>query len=123
METKTQINPIDLGEALFKQMLNVANTRYYKGIKKFACEIAKFIMRYYGPEESAKLVQNLHKTKMYISHIYDNLPHMRKYSITIEYNDDKINFLITEKRKNDKWVITNVFPLIVVSRVPDLTSD
>ena len=113
--------PIDLGKALFTQMLNVAKTQYYTNIEKFSREIAKFLMRYYGPEEFAKLVQNLHKSKMYISYIYDDLPQMRKYSITIIYNDDKISFLITEERKDDKWVITNVFPISVLSRVPDLT--
>jgi hypothetical protein len=121
LEGYSEIIPLDLGKTLFTQMLNVTMTRYYTNVEKFSHDIAASLIKYYGLKGFVKLIQSIDKSKMYISHIYDNLPYLRKYDITLEYNDDRINFFITEERKNDKWVVTDVIVRSILSPIADLT--
>jgi hypothetical protein len=112
---------IELGKALFNKMLDVTYTKHYTDIDRFSREIVGFLLRFYKPKELENLVNNIDKSKMYVSYIYDRDPYMFKYAITIEYGHDKITFIITEEKIRDEWIITNVFAGSVLSPIADLT--
>ena len=112
---------IELGKALFNKMLDVTYTKRYTDIERFSREIVSFLLRFYKPRELEKLVNNIDKSKMYVSYIYDKDPYVFKYEITMEYGHDKIKLIITEEKIHDEWVITNVFAGSVLSPIADLT--
>jgi hypothetical protein len=119
--------PIRLGRKIFWRLLDVTYTKHFTDAEEFALPIAEFLVRFYGIDGLVKLVESLSRDKMYVSRIYDehgapDRP-MRKYEITINYNNDKIRFLVTEEKLDNRWVVTNITPLVVLSSVADLTPD
>jgi hypothetical protein len=121
IEGYNDVVPLDLGKALFYQMLDVAHAKHFTDVEKFSHIITSFLIRFYKVEEMETLVKTIDKSKIYISRVYEDCCGTRKYEMTINYNDDKIKFLITEKKLNGRWVIVDVAPLAVLSSVADLT--
>ena len=121
----SEIIPIEIGKTLFTYIVDASMAKTYTDIEKFAYKITRSLVRYYGFEGLVKLVQNIDKNKIYISRIYDEYEDengkVRKYEITVEYNEDKIKFYLTEEKKKDDWTITNVMVGSILSPIVDLT--
>jgi len=127
LEGYRDVFPITLGRSVFYRMLDVTYTKHFTDAEEFARPIAEFLLRFYGIDGLVKLAESLSKDKMRISYIYDERGGLdgrtRKYEITITHGSDEIKFLITEEKHDDRWVITNVTPLVVLSPIADLTPD
>ena len=108
---------VELGKTLLTHILNVISTKQYMDIEKVAYEIANVLAGYYGLEGFAKLVQNVDRGKMHISHVHEKLPHLWKYYVTMPYGNDIIRFLVTEERKNDEWVVTDVTVISILTPI------
>lgn len=121
LEGYSNIIPLNLGKALFYQMLDVALTKHFTNAEKFSREIVGFLIRFYKIEELETLAKTIDKSKIYISQIYEDCCSVRKYEITMEYNNNKIRFIITEEKKDDRWIITNITGISAVSPIADLT--
>jgi hypothetical protein len=127
LEGYRDVVPIRLGRHIFWRLLDVTYTKHFTDADEFALPIAEFLVRFYGIDGLVKLAESISKDKVYISRIYDEYSGsdrpMRKYEITINYNDDKIRFLVTEEKLDGRWVVTNITPLAVLSPIADLTPD
>jgi len=108
---------VELGKTLLTHILNVTFTKPYMDIEKVAYEIANVLAGYYGLEEFAKLVQNINRNKMRISHTHERLPYLWKYYVTMQYGNDIIRFLITEERKDDEWVVTDITVISILTPI------
>jgi hypothetical protein len=108
---------VELGKTLLTHILNITFTKPYMDIEKVAYEIADALIKYYGPEEFAKLVQNVNRNKMRISHVHERLPYLWKYYVTMQYGNDVIRFLITEERKDDEWVVTDITVISILTPI------
>jgi hypothetical protein len=117
--------PVRLGRKIFWRLLDVTYTKHFTDVEEFALPIVEFLVRVYGIDGLVKLAESLSKDKMRISHIYDEREDsdkpVRRYEVTVNYNGDKIKFLITEEKLDGRWVITSVAPIAVLSSVADLT--
>jgi hypothetical protein len=108
---------VELGKTLLTHILNVTSTKPYMDIEKVAYEIADVLIKYYGPEGFAKLVQNVDRSKMHISHVHERLPYLWKYYVTMPYGNDIIRFLVTEERKDDEWVVTDITVISILTPI------
>jgi len=117
----SDIIPMEIGKNLLTHIVETSMAKTYTDIEMLTYKIVRPLIRYYGIEGFVKLVQNVSKDKMYISYIYDKLDNMRKYEITVEYNSDKIKFLITEEKGEKDWIITDIMMISVLSPIADLT--
>jgi tRNA(Ser,Leu) C12 N-acetylase TAN1 len=121
----SEIIPIEIGKTIFTYIVNTSMAKTYTNIEKFAYAITSSLVRYYGFEGLVKLIKNIDMNKIYISRIYDEYEDengkVRKYEITVEYNEDKIRFYLTEEKKKDNWIITNVMVGSILSPIADLT--
>jgi hypothetical protein len=117
--------PIRLGREIFWRLLDVTHAKHFTDADEFALSIAEFLVRFYGIDGLVKLAESISKDKVHVSRIYDEHSgpdrSMRRYEITINYNDDKIRFLVTEEKLDGHWVVTNITPLAVLSPIADLT--
>jgi hypothetical protein len=117
MGARPKLELVELGKTLLTHILNVTFTKPYMEIEKVAYEIANILAGYYGPEGFAKLVQNVDRSKMHISHVHERLPHLWKYYVTMPYGNDIIRFLVTEERRNDEWVVTDITVISILTPI------
>jgi hypothetical protein len=117
MGIKTKTKPTELGKTLLTHIINAISAKPHMDIEKVAHEIADALIKYYGLEGFAKLVQNVDRSKMHISHVHERLPHLWKYYVTMPYGNDIIRFLITEERKDDEWVVTDITVISILTPI------
>jgi hypothetical protein len=108
---------VELGKTLLTHILSATSAKPDMDVEKAAREIADALVKYYGLEEFIKLVQNADKNKTYISYVHERLPHLWKYYVTMLYGDDIIRFLITEERKDDEWVVTDITVVSILTPI------
>jgi len=116
-----ELVPMDIGKNLLTHIVEASMAKTYTDIEMLTYKIVMPLIKYYGVDGFVKLVQNVDKSKTYISYVYDKLDNMRKYEITIEYGDDKIKFLVTEEKGEKDWIITDIMVISILSQVADLT--
>ncbi|MCI4409965.1 MAG: hypothetical protein JHC26_12800 [Thermofilum sp.] len=116
-----ELVPMEIGKNLLAHIVEASMAKTYTDIEMLTYKIVRPLIRYYNVEGFIKLVQNVDKNKIYISRMYDKYDNVRKYEITVEYNDDKIRFLITEEKGKKDWEIIDIMMISVLSPVADLT--
>jgi len=117
MGVRPETELVELGKRLLAHVLGAASAKPDMDIEKAAHEIADALVKYYGLEGFIKLVQNVDRGKTHISHVHERLPHLWKYYVTMLYGDDIIRFLVTEERRNDEWVVTDVTVISILTPI------